>query len=225
VESATGRFDAEIMGGRVYEKPFEVIAVGPGELPVEKYQAIRLGRHLEGCRIGFDLGASDRKAAAVVDGQVVFSEEIDWSPVPQADPQWHFDQIMDSLTRAAARLPRVDAIGGSSAGVYVNNDVKLSSLFRGVPPAVRLQVARPLDEGERFVDLDALGARLQRARQRAAEGAQITARVRAIGRLNLIGMSVESEWRMEYQAWATVAKLAMGAGILRPESSVELATA
>jgi predicted NBD/HSP70 family sugar kinase len=136
VDSATGRFDAEIMGGRIYEKPFEVVPVGPDELPAEKYHAVRLGRHLEGCRIGFDLGASDRKAAAVVDGDVVFSEEIDWHPVPQTDPQWHFDQIMDSLKRAAAHLPRVDAIGGSSAGVYVNNDVKLSSLFRGVSPDV-----------------------------------------------------------------------------------------
>jgi predicted NBD/HSP70 family sugar kinase len=39
---------------------------------------------------------------------------------------------MDSLQRAAAHLPRVDAIGGSSAGVYVNNRVKMASLFRGV---------------------------------------------------------------------------------------------
>jgi predicted NBD/HSP70 family sugar kinase len=33
-------------------------------------------------------------------------------------------------------MPRVDAIGGSAAGVYVNNRVKAGSLFRGVPPAV-----------------------------------------------------------------------------------------
>jgi predicted NBD/HSP70 family sugar kinase len=31
-------------------------------------------------------------------------------------------------------LPRVDAIGGSSAGIYVNNEVRVASLFRGVPP-------------------------------------------------------------------------------------------
>ena len=43
---------------------------------------------------------------------------------------------MDSLTKAAAHLPRVDAIGGSAAGVYVNNRVKAGSLFRGVPPDV-----------------------------------------------------------------------------------------
>jgi predicted NBD/HSP70 family sugar kinase len=135
-ETETGRFDREIMGGRVFERPFEILAVGAAELPEETYTSKPLGRHLEGCRIGFDLGASDRKAAAVVDGEVVFSEEVDWNPVPQRDPQWHFDQIMDSLKRAAAHLPRVDAIGGSSAGVFVNSQVKVATLFRGVPPEV-----------------------------------------------------------------------------------------
>jgi predicted NBD/HSP70 family sugar kinase len=130
----TGAFDQDIMGRRVFERPFEIVAVGPGELPAEKSRSVPLGRHLDGCRIGFDLGASDRKAAAVVDGDVVFSEEVDWYPVPQSNPQWHFDQIMDSLKRAAAHLPRVDAIGGSSAGVIVQNHVKLATLFRGVPP-------------------------------------------------------------------------------------------
>jgi hypothetical protein len=72
--------------------------------------------------------------AAVIDGQVVFSEEIVWDPYFQPDPQYHFDGIMDSLHKAAAHLPRVDAIGGSAAGVYVNNRVKVASLFRGVPP-------------------------------------------------------------------------------------------
>ncbi len=134
-KTATGRFDADIMGARIYERPFEIVEVGgAGELPPERHNAIPLGRHLEGCRIGFDLGASDRKAAAVVDGRVVFSEEIEWHPVVETDPQWHFDQIMDSLKRAAAYLPRVDAIGGSAAGVYVANEVKVASLFRGVPP-------------------------------------------------------------------------------------------
>jgi predicted NBD/HSP70 family sugar kinase len=135
-DTETGAFDRDIMGRRVFERPFEIAAVGPGELPPERAQSVPLGRHLDGCRIGFDLGASDRKAAAVVDGRVVFSEEVEWNPVPQADPAWHFDEIMDSLRRAAAHLPRVDAIGGSSAGVIVNNRVKLATLFRGVPPDV-----------------------------------------------------------------------------------------
>ena len=129
----TGRFDAEIMGNRIYEEPFEIVACSPGDMPAPRETTRPLGRHLKGCRIGFDLGASDRKVAAVIDGEVVFSEETVWNPVVQNDPQWHFDQIMDSLRRGAEHLPRVDAIGGSAAGVYVNNRVKVASLFRGVP--------------------------------------------------------------------------------------------
>ncbi len=132
-EKPSGVFDAQIMGTRVYDHPFEVVSCPESELPPERASTQPLGRHLNGCRIGFDLGGSDRKVAAVVDGSVVFSEEVVWDPIPQADPQYHFDQIMDSLKRAAGHLPRVDAIGGSAAGVYVNNRVKVASLFRGVP--------------------------------------------------------------------------------------------
>ncbi len=132
-DSATGRFDARVMGEQIYEKPFELVMSRAEELPAEREFAAPLGRHLDGCRIGFDLGASDRKVAALVDGKTVYSEEAPWDPRAHSDPQWHFDQIMDSLTRAAAHLPRVDAIGGSSAGVCVNNRVKVASLFRGVP--------------------------------------------------------------------------------------------
>jgi predicted NBD/HSP70 family sugar kinase len=132
-DTTTGRFDAEIMGARIYERPFEIIPCPPESLPGESEISAPLGKHWEGCRVGFDLGASDRKIAAVKDGNVVFSEEIPWDPRNESDPKWHFDQIMDALRRAAAHLPRVDAIGGSSAGVYVNSQVKVASLFRGVP--------------------------------------------------------------------------------------------
>ncbi len=130
----TGIFDAAFMGPKLFGVPFEVVGVPEAEFPPEREAAVALGRHLDGCRIGFDLGASDRKAAAVIDGEVVFSEEILWDPANQSDPQWHVDQVMDSLRRAAAHLPRVDAIGGSSAGAYVDNEVRAASLFRSVPP-------------------------------------------------------------------------------------------
>lgn len=129
-----GQFDAEIMGARIYEHPLEIRHVAMDAIPPEKASSRALGRHVDGCRIGFDLGASDRKVAAVRDGEPVFSEEVEWNPTQQSDPQWHIDQIMDSLKRAAEHLPRVDAIGGSAAGVYVNNRVKVASLFRAVPP-------------------------------------------------------------------------------------------
>lgn len=133
-DEVTGKFDSDMVGSKMFDHPLEV--VNTKDIPPERAQAQPLGRHLGGCRIGFDLGGSDRKAAAVVDGKVIFSEETVWDPYFHPDPQYHFDGVMDSLKKAAAHLPRVDAIGGSAAGIYVNNRVKVASLFRGVPPDV-----------------------------------------------------------------------------------------
>ena len=133
-EVPTGKFDSEIIGSRIYDRPIEVVLTR--DMPAERANTTPLGRHLEGCRIGFDLGGSDRKVAAVIDGKVVFSEEVVWDPVKQTNPKYHYDGIMHSLKTAAKHLPRVDAIGGSSAGVYVNNRVKVASLFRGIEPEV-----------------------------------------------------------------------------------------
>ncbi len=129
----TGQFDARVLGNEVYRAELEVVAAPRPDFPSSADEITLLGRHLDGCRIGFDLGASDRKAAAVIDGEVVFSEETAWDPASHADPQWHYDQINDSLRRAAAHLPRVDAIGGSAAGVYVDSQIRVASLFRSVP--------------------------------------------------------------------------------------------
>ena len=126
-------FDQEFMGDRVYGHPMSIESTTFDRAPVERESAAPLGRHLDGYRIGFDLGASDRKCAAVAEGKVVFSDEVPWNPSKQADPQYHFDGIHDSLRRAAAHLPRVDAIGGSAAGVYVKNEVRVGSLYRAVP--------------------------------------------------------------------------------------------
>src|SRR6185369_10683976 len=133
-ETPTGKFDCNLVGERMFDHPVEVIRADA--LPPERRSTAALGRHLEGCRIGFDLGGSDRKAAAVIDGKVVFSDETVWDPYFQPDPQYHYDGIMDSLKKAASHLPRVEAIGGSAAGIYLHNQVKVASLFRGVPPDI-----------------------------------------------------------------------------------------
>ena len=137
-------FDAELMGDKVYGQPFTVRAVGWKDFPESRESKQLLGGHLDGCRIGFDLGGSDRKYAAVIDGEVVHSEEVVWDPYFQKDPAWHYREINDTLKRAAARMPRVDAIGGSSAGVYVDNQVRVASLFRGVSPEEFKAKVRPL---------------------------------------------------------------------------------
>lgn len=127
------QFDAEFMGG-VYERPFEVVVTTPDAVPETRETSIALGRHLDGCRVGFDLGASDRKASAVMDGEVVYSEEVPWDPRHASDPDYHYQGIMASIRSAASHLPRLDAVGGSAAGIYINNRPRVASLFRAVSP-------------------------------------------------------------------------------------------
>lgn len=124
-------FDADFMA-KVYERPFEVVHCE--HLPVEKNSPQAIGRHLSGCRIGFDAGGSDRKVSAVIDGEPVFSEEVVWYPKTTADPEYHYEGIVSALRSAAEHLPRVDAVGVSSAGVYVKNRTMVASLFLQVPP-------------------------------------------------------------------------------------------
>lgn len=126
------RFDAGLMR-RVYGRPFDVRVVDAQSVPDAREAPTPLGGHLDGCRIGFDLGASDFKIAAVCDGRVVYSEESPWDPREQADPEYHYGRLSDGLKKARAHLPRVDAIGGSSAGVIVDNRIMVASLFRSVP--------------------------------------------------------------------------------------------
>lgn len=125
-------FDAKFMSG-IYEKPFTVETMDVDKIPSVKEKSMALGGHLKGCRIGFDLGASDRKVSAVINGKAVFSEEVVWNPGQQTDPRYHYHEIMSMLHRAAAYMPSVQAIGGSSAGIYINNRVMAASIFRGIP--------------------------------------------------------------------------------------------
>jgi len=128
------RFDWQFMGEQVYQQPFEVVICEPDEVPAAREAGQPLGRNLDGCRIGFDLGASDRKVSAVVDGNAIYSEEVVWEPRKHADPDYHYREIVAALKTAAAKMPRVDAIGGSSAGIYIDNRPMVASLFRAVPP-------------------------------------------------------------------------------------------
>ncbi|HUJ09499.1 MAG TPA: ROK family protein [Verrucomicrobiae bacterium] len=125
-------FDADLME-RVYEHPFEVVLMDAPDVPSTNEKGAVFGGHLDGCRIGFDLGASDYKVAAVEDGTVVYSQEFPWNPRDQSDPRYHYEHLHSGLKKAAQHLARVDAIGGSTAGIVVNNRIMASSLFRGVP--------------------------------------------------------------------------------------------
>ena len=125
-------FDVDFMQ-TVYERPFEVIMTDENNFPAAKNCEVKIGGHLDGCRIGFDAGGSDRKVSAVVDGKVVYSEEVVWYPKINSDYRYHYNGIMEAMKTAASKMPRVDAIGVSSAGVYVDNKIMVASLFLKVP--------------------------------------------------------------------------------------------
>ncbi len=134
IYSANGAraFDHAFMA-KVYEKPFQVNVL-PYEQRIAPHESAKpVGRHLDGFRIGFDAGGSDRKVSAVIDGKVVFSEEVVWYPKINENPDYHFEGILDSFRKAASYLPKVDAIGISSAGIYIDNRTMAASLFLKVP--------------------------------------------------------------------------------------------
>lgn len=133
------KFDYEFVGD-VYEKPLEVVACTPENFPAANESAKQIGGHMEGCRIGFDAGGSDRKVSAVIDGEPVYSEEVVWFPKVTEDPEYHFNEIVTAFKTAASKMPRVDAIGVSSAGTFVGNSPMVASLFIKVPRDRREEV-------------------------------------------------------------------------------------
>jgi len=134
IYSARGarKFDCDMMEIS-YGKKFEVALTTAAKVPADKDMQVAAGGHLKGCRIGFDLGASDYKVSAVIDGEAVFTEETPWDPKNQSNPEYHYHHVSAALHRAAAHLPRVDAIGGSTAGIVVDNEIRVASLLRSIP--------------------------------------------------------------------------------------------
>ena len=118
---------------KLYEKDLVILDLPLEDCPHSNEEPKPIGGHLDGCRIGFDAGGSDRKVSAVVDGKVVYSEEVVWHPKKNPDPDYQYQGILDSFRTAASKMPRVDAIGVSSAGVFIGNAPMISSIFYCVP--------------------------------------------------------------------------------------------
>ena len=131
-ETGERAFDYDFFG-KLYERPLEIVAKPLEQCPEANETPKPIGGHLEGCRIGFDAGGSDRKVSAVIDGECVYSEEVVWHPKKNPDPNYQYEGILDSFRTAASKMPRVDAIGVSSAGVFIGNAPMISSIFYCVP--------------------------------------------------------------------------------------------
>lgn len=118
---------------QLYERELEIIDLPLDQCPAPNESALPIGGHLDGCRIGFDAGGSDRKVSAVIDGTCVYSEEVVWFPKLKEDPEYHYNEIVKAFQTAASKMPRVDAIGVSSAGTFIGNAPMVASLFIKVP--------------------------------------------------------------------------------------------
>ena len=125
-------FDSAFMS-RIYGRQFTVEGKPFSERVESLYESRPVGGHWGGCRIGFDAGGSDRKVSAVIDGKAVYSEEVVWYPKTNENPDYHYAGIVEAMKTAAAKMPRVDAIGVSSAGIYIDNQCRAASLFLKVP--------------------------------------------------------------------------------------------
>ena len=118
---------------QMYEKDLQILDLPLDACPAANEQAEPMGGNMDGCRIGFDAGGSDRKVSAVIDGECVYSEEVVWFPKLNEDPDYHYGHILEAFKTAASKMPRVDAIGVSSAGDYIDNEPRVASLFIKVP--------------------------------------------------------------------------------------------
>ena len=118
---------------QLYEEKLEILDLPLESCPTANEVSEPMGGNMDGCRIGFDAGGSDRKVSAVIDGECVYSEEVVWFPKLNEDPDYHFGHIVEAFKTAASKMPRVDAIGVSSAGDFIGNEPRVASLFIKVP--------------------------------------------------------------------------------------------
>ena len=81
----------------------------------------------------------------------MYSEEVVWFPKITEDPEYHFNEIVTAFKTAASKMPRVDAIGVSSAGTFVGNSPMVASLFIKVPRERRDEVKSIYDRAAKEI--------------------------------------------------------------------------
>ncbi|MFR7744945.1 MAG: hypothetical protein ACLU3I_18130 [Acutalibacteraceae bacterium] len=135
----------------VYERPFEIVVSDEAHFPAAHEQTRKAGGHTNGCRIGFDAGGSDRKVSAVVDGKTVYSEEVVWRPKTSEDPRVPVRRHCRRIQNGGVKMPRVDGIGVSSAGVFIGNAPMVSSIFLKVPRSRREEVKTVFDRAAKEI--------------------------------------------------------------------------
>ena len=177
---------------QLYEKVLEIIDLPLEERPAANETAVPMGGHMDGCRIGFDAGGSDRKVSAVIDGECVYSEEVIWFPKLNEDPDYHYGHILEAFKTAASKMPRVDAIGVSSAGTFIGNAPMVASLFIKVPRSNWDKVKTIYDRAGAAVNPDAPVLVANDGDVSALAGAM------GLGKGNLIGIAMGTSEAVGY---------------------------
>ena len=128
----TREFDAVNMS-QIYEKPFEVICTSLEQMPASR-ASLRVLVGTSTAAVSALMRAEATARYLQLSTAKLFGVRK-WSGIPKtnADPDYHFQGIVAAMKSAAAKMPQVDAIGVSSAGIYVNNRTMLASLFLKVP--------------------------------------------------------------------------------------------
>lgn len=116
----------------IYEHEFEIVFTE--QVPETKNAPIAMGGHLEGCRIGFDAGGSDRKVSAVIDGETVFSEEVVWFPKVTEDPP-----VSLRRDRSCLQICRRAYAAGGCSGYLLCRDLHQQPYHERIPVPQRSQ--------------------------------------------------------------------------------------
>ena len=130
---------------KVYEKPFEfqwvesgvIESMMPFPTSETQYSHNPLTPFIKGdmgARIGVDLGGSDIKVVAMVDGELKFYRKMNWRPMTFTDAEQHLTVVSDMIHTAQkeSELTKLDGIGISTAGVVVNSKIMISGLCAGL---------------------------------------------------------------------------------------------
>ncbi len=120
-------------GDLALDGSLEVIRVARNMLPDAKEDPELVGLDTEGCRLAFDLGKSDFKVTACIgkkDGtyEITYNGEHEWD-IYQTNPEYHYNIVLEKMKEAAKTMPRVDSVGGASAGVPIKNDCVWNDCF------------------------------------------------------------------------------------------------
>lgn len=121
---------------KVYEQPFMIQWVPKEDIERMASTQVTAQQYSpkKGARIGVDLGGSDIKVVALLDGELKYYQKRNWSPKTFTDAEQHLTVVSDMISTAQREsgLKTLDGIGISTAGVVVDSRIVISGLCMGL---------------------------------------------------------------------------------------------